>query len=118
MMLELLLLLQLLLLLLLVVVAELVSWLLELVLPALASQLTGQELRPELGLVLEDGGQAHAVHPLHHAVLRLGSEHVGSHPSVLRLECELSVNSVIFRYRADRVGRQEDGAEDLLLCRV
>ena len=70
-------------------------------LPALASQLTGQQLRSELGLVLKDGGEAHAVHPLHHAVLRLRGKHVGSHASVLRLECELSVNSVIFRYRAD-----------------
>ena len=87
-------------------------------LPPLPGQLPGQQLWPQLVLVLEDGGQTHAVHPLHHAVLGLRSKQVCPHARMLRLECKLSVDAVILGDWTDGVGRQQDRAQDLLLCGV
>ena len=82
--------------------------------------LRGRELAREmrklaqLVLVLENGGQTEAIHPLDHAVLRLGSKVIGPHVGVLCLESVLSVHSVIFGERRDGVGRKQDRARHLL----
>ena len=91
------------------------------------------------GPVLHQGGQTERVHPLQHECVRVCREEVGAHVGVLRFEGELPSDAAaadghvhadghaadrrpaavaLRRARRDRVRRQQDGAQQLLLLRT
>jgi hypothetical protein len=65
--------------------------------------------------LLQDGGEAESVHPLHHKLSSVCRKVVRSHVSVLCLEGELAVHTVLRRAGRDLVRRQQDRPQQLLL---
>jgi hypothetical protein len=47
--------------------------------------------------LLQDGGKAKRIHPLHHELSRVSREVVSAHVCVLGLESELAVHTVLCR---------------------
>jgi hypothetical protein len=65
--------------------------------------------------LLQDGGEAESVHPLHHELASVRREVVRTHVRVFCLEGELAVHTVLRRAGRDLVRWQQDRPQQLLL---